>query len=269
MPDRSCLKSIPWETRNLGVQSFAVEEVFLANPEEETLKEDLLSAEAQYGRIFVQSRVGKDVFTALPVLQRAGFYFAETTLVPFSVFRKNDALNRFMAAKASFVPARYSLDDLKLTIMDRRDSAQYATVKAIAAESFSDDRIHLDANCPKDIADQRFCYWVDDLLADEAVVFYLLEHLGACTGFMACKGEDLILAGFAQRYIKSGLGDFLWLSVLEDMYKQGITQTHSCISANNTPVLNLYVRLGFKFKDPSVTLHYWTLERKAKKENSG
>lgn len=268
MPDRTCLKSIPWETRNLGLQSFAVDDEFFGNPDDELLKESLRSAEAQNGKIFAQARVAKNDFAALPVLQRYGFYFAETTLIPFSVFRKNDALSRFMADKSSFAPARYSLDGLGLTIMDRRDLAQCATVKAIAAESFSDDRIHLDANCPKEIADRRFCYWVDDLLADEAVVFYLLEHLGACTGFMARKGEDLILAGFAQRYIKSGLGDFLWLSVLEDMHKQGIAQTHTCISANNTPVLNLYVRLGFKFKDPSVTLHYWTLERMAEKESA-
>lgn len=269
MSDRTCLKNIPWETRNLGVQSFAVEEAFLGNTEEEILKGSLRSAEAQYGRIFVQARVSKNDFAALPVLQKNGFYFAETTLVPYSVFKKNDALRRFMVDKASFVPARNSLGDLGLSIMSRQDSAQCATVKAIAAESFSADRIHLDANCSKEIADRRFCYWVDDLLADEAVVFYLLEHLGACTGFMARKGEDLILAGFAQRYIKSGLGDFLWLSVLEDMHKQGITQTHSCISASNIPVLNLYVRLNFKFKDPSVTLHYWTMERMTKKENSG
>lgn len=255
---KGCLTPISWETRNLGRQSFAIADEFLAEPDQCLLNDSLQDARKQWGSIFIQARVGKSELAAVPVLQRAGFLFAETALVPFTAFRKNEVFTKFLSDKSSFLPARYPVDQIGLSILDRDDATAVATVKTIAAESFSDDRFHLDAACPKEIADQRFSYWVEDLIADEGVVFYLLHHLDSCTGFMARKGENLILAGFAQRYLKSGLGDFLWLSVIEDMQRCGLERTNTVISANNVAVLNLYVRLGFKFKDPSVTLHYWS-----------
>lgn len=192
------------------------------------------------------------------MLQQQGFYFVETALVPHSILKKNELLARFVDSRSDFVPARIDASQLELVLLDKHDEAQCDEVRGIARESFSDDRFHLDANCSAAIADRRFSYWVDDLLADDAVVFYLLIYASNPIGFMARKDANLILAGFAKKYVNSGLGDFLWLSVLEDMKRQGIHQTHTMISANNTSVMNLYARLGFKFKNPAVTLHYWS-----------
>jgi ribosomal protein S18 acetylase RimI-like enzyme len=258
MLEYGCLKIIPWETRNLCRQSFAIDQEQLPLLTENLLVESLAMIEKQYGEVFVQVRVDKKNYAALPVIQRQGFYFVETTLVPCAVLKKNATLKRFVIDKREFIPSRFRVEDLDLILLNKLAREQRNTVKEIAAESFSDDRFHLDPQCPNALADRRFSFWVDDLLVDAAVAFDLLILAGDCVGFMARKEENLILAGFSRRHVGSGLGDFLWLSVLQRLQTLGLNQCYTLISANNTAVLNLYARLGFKFKDPAVTLHYWS-----------
>jgi hypothetical protein len=258
MPENGCLQTIPWETRNLGRQSFAIDEDQLPLLTDGLLADRLAKIERQYGKVFVQVRLGKMHYSALPIIQRQGFYFVETALVPYTVLKKNTILDKFINYQAEFIPSRFQLEDLSLTLLDKRDEKQREVVKGIAAESFSDDRFHVDPQCSEAMANRRFSFWVDDLFADTDVVFHLLTYGSVCIGFLARKAENLILAGFAKKHVGSGLGEFLWLSVLQALQSQGFNQSHTMISANNTSVLNLYARLGFKFKDPSVTLHYWS-----------
>lgn len=258
MSDYGCLKNIPWETRNLGRPSFAVEEEKLSKLTDTFLASSLATIEKQFGKIFVQARVDKLNFSVLPIIQRNKFYFIETVLVPYIVFRKNPVFEKFCENKEEFIPSRMKSGQLSFVQLDKDNPIFVETVKSIAAESFSDDRFHLDPYCTEAMANQRFSYWVDDLLGNDSVIFDLLMNGDVCTGFMARKENNLILAGFAKKYIGSGLGDFLWLSSLYQIYSMGFANCHTLISSNNTAVLNLYGRLGFKFKDPAVTFHYWS-----------
>lgn len=252
------LVDIPWETRNLGVQSFALAENFLDSPDEKTLRRDVSSKVKEFEKIFVQARIGKADFNIGRILENLGFYFVEATLTPYTVFKKNSALQRFVSNKEEFTPPRYNLSDLNVTILNKNDKVLCQAIREIANSSFPNDRFHLDPNCSNDIAGRRVSYWIDDLLNDDAVTFNILELHDKVIAFMARKENNLILAGFAKQYINSGLGDFFWLSVIENMMEQDLNQANTMISANNTPVLNLYCRIGFKFKDPAVTFHYWS-----------
>jgi ribosomal protein S18 acetylase RimI-like enzyme len=257
MRENGCLSEIPWETRNLGIRSFAIDACFINNPDSGLLHETISRKIDEHGDIFIQARTGKAGMLVAPILQRADFYFVETALVPYTVIRKNDALHRFLADKGAFVPARYDLHALEVFQVEKNDDAFYEAIREIAGESFTDDRFHLDLNCSKEIADRRYSYWVEDLLRDAAVDFDILRFSEETIAFMARKENNLLLAGFSRKYANSGLGDFFWLSVLEQMMREGTTQVQTMISTNNIPVLNLYARIGFKFKDPSVTFHYW------------
>jgi GNAT superfamily N-acetyltransferase len=258
MSENDCLVYVPWETRNLGIQSFALSEYFIENPDEELLRDTLQKKKQEYGSIFVQVRLGKQYLPIAPIIERNGFYFVESTLVPYTSLKKNSRFVEFIRDRRPFVPSRYDAADLVFVLLDKRSKDDCRKIREIAAESFSDDRFHIDAKCSKEVADRRFVYWVDDLLGDDAVIFNVLEHRGDATGFMARRGDNLILAGFAPQYINSGLGEYLWFAVLQDMQEQGIVQVRTLISSNNTAVLNLYVRMGFKFKDPAATFHYWS-----------
>jgi len=256
MPDGGCLKPLPWETRNLGIASFAVNDAFLERPDERLLKECLAREADAHGSFFVQARFKTDTGISR-VLEKNGFYFVEATVCPHSNLSKNGQLRTFAIDPASFLPARYALADIERVSLDRNDSARCDAVRQIAGESFSDDRFHADYNCEQSVADRRFVYWVDDLMADPGVVFDVMLLKERPIAFMARKSEDLILAGFARKYAGAGLGDFLWLSVLRQLKEAGLNQARTLISVRNILVLNLYARLGFKFRDPCATFHYW------------
>jgi ribosomal protein S18 acetylase RimI-like enzyme len=251
------LTEVPWETRNLGVPSFTLSERFIAEPEVGVLRDALAQKTARHGRIFVQARLAKPQLPLARHLEAAGFYYVESTLVPHSVLKKNLPLAEFVRDPGQVLPRRYRPEDFKVLTMDKNNGGHCQRVREIAGESFSDDRFHLDVNCSKEIADRRYVYWSEDLLKDDNAVFYVLCLRGEVIGFMIRKGDNLLLAGVAAAYVKSGLGEYLWLSVLDDMLRTGLMEVRSLISSNNTAVLNLYARIGFRFREPAATFHYW------------
>lgn len=255
MPD-SCLIRLDYETRNLGIACYAVTPEYLENPDEASLLASLAAKQAADGSFFIQAKISKEQIPATGILERHGFSFIETALVPTTIIAKNSVLASFNATPELFIPKRYDAAALSLQPLDKEDSALCAIVRAIASESFTTDRFHKDPHCSSATADRRYLNWTNDLLQNETN-FDLLLHKETVTGFMAHKEGHLILAGFARSYVASGLGDFLWLSVLAKLQTKGITQIHTQISTNNLPVLNLYARLGFKFKEAFTLLHYW------------
>lgn len=258
MSELSCLREIPWETRNLGRKSFAVTDAFIESPDTELLALEIRRSERDFGPVFIQARLAKGSTKAGLLLQDLGFYFVETALVPHCVLAKNGALRTFMNDRGSFVPARYDAGALAVCRVRKDDEDLCKTVKGIAEESFSDDRFHLDPHCSDETADRRYSYWVEEMLDDREIAIYLLLLSGKAIAFMARKGPKLLLAGFSKKYVKCGLGDFLWLSVLEQMLAENLPHAETMISANNVPVMNLYTRIGFKFKEPAATFHYWS-----------
>ncbi len=256
MSDSGGLVPLPWEQRNLGIPAFRLGDAFIEHADEETLRACLATQARQCEEFFVQARVRFDT-SLMRVLAGSGFYLVEATICPLAVLENNGPLRDFVADPGSFLPARYVLADIRTVILDRTDAALGAAVRRIAGESFSDDRFHADHNCDQAVADRRFVYWVDDLTGDPEVAFDVMLLKERPIGFMARKAEDLILAGFARKFVGAGLGDFLWLSVLRKLKDAGLNQARTLISIRNTSVLNLYARLGFKFRDPRVTFHYW------------
>lgn len=249
--------SLPYETRNLGIPAFEVSAAFLERPDGATLRACLAARAGECGDFFVQARVRVDT-GLISLLERGGFRYVESSLRPLAILDRNVALRDFVNDPASFLPARYGLADLGIVALDRSDRALCGAVRAIAGESFSDDRFHADHNCDNAVADRRFEYWVDDLMGDPLVAFDVMLLRRRAVAFMAHKSTDLILAGFSRQYAGAGLGDFLWLSVLRRLREAGHNRARTLISVRNIPVLNLHARLGFKFQEPRATFHYWS-----------
>jgi hypothetical protein len=251
------LVSVPWETRNLNVQSFEVADVFTQKPHESILQEALNKRIKECGRIFAQARVSWKDGPAIAALGCSGFYPVETVLVPYANLKANKVLKNFIDNRNTFLPDGPGRDEWKVVGVDKTDKPVIRCIKDIAVDSFVDDRFHRDRQCNKETANRRFSYWVDDLAADREVAFLMITHDDKGEGFMAFKADNLILGGLSRRTVGKGVGKFFWLSVLEDMFNKGFPDVHTLISVNNIPVLNLYAGLGFKFKEPAVTFHYW------------
>lgn len=252
----NCLTLLEYETRNLEMPCYAVSADFINNPDQKRLMADLATTDSYAKSMFAQARVLPDQFPALGAIEKSGFMFVETTLDPYTVLGKSTTLQTFLENKAAFIPKRINPDSLEFITMNPNDPAMCDSVKKIAAESFVKDRFHIDPHCPDFLADKRYVYWVEDLLRGQTT-FHLLCYENNAIGFMARNGQHLVLAGFSKKYSASGLGDYLWLSTLENMLAEGLGQVNTRISVNNIPVLNLYVRLGFKFREPAAMFHYW------------
>jgi hypothetical protein len=252
----NCFIPLDYESRNLGMPAFALQDNFIAASDESLLKNSITGLAEEHKNFFAQARVEKDCFNIIPLLGRCGFMYIETAITPFTILTKNPVLQTFLADRKVFLPKRYNCEDITLTTLTEVDTSRAAEVRLIASESFVDDRFHLDPYCSKDLADGRYAYWVDDLMRSDAI-FQLLKLRDELVGFMIRQKDRLVLAGFSRKYAASGLGDYLWLSVLASMLDEGLASTITQISVNNTNVLNLYARLAFKFKSPAALFHLW------------
>jgi ribosomal protein S18 acetylase RimI-like enzyme len=250
------VEPLPWETRNLGVEAFAVSDAFLRNPDAGALNASLAGLHDAHGDVFIQARFSPNTKTA-QILEASGFYFVETTLSPSVVLSRYAALERFAADPSSVLHGRCTVADLDVVTVAGSPPHIVGSIRAIAGESFVDDRFHLDHHCDPRVASRRYVLWVDDLLGDGAVRFHVLRLEDEPIAFMASKAGDLLLAGFARKHANRGLGEFFWLRVLADLQRDGVTRVSTVISVNNMSALNLYARLGFKFREPRSTFHLW------------
>lgn len=250
---------LTYETRNLGVPAFALRDDFFADPDESALRDSIIELQKNYECFFAQAKVEKEHFSIIPVLGRCGFMYIETAIIPFTHISKNRVLQSFLDDRRAFLPKKYYSKEISLLTPNSVDSNLAEEVRKIASESFVDDRFHLDPFCTNEQADRRYVNWVDDLQKSSAT-FHVLMLQEELAGFMIRRQEHLVLAGFTRKYAASGLGDFLWLSVLAAMLDEGLTSATTQIAVNNTNVLNLYTRLAFKFRSPATIFHLWHLD---------
>ena len=214
-------RELPYETRNLGLPSFDLNENDLLTMDSTLLTSLLQQKDQECQNSFIQTRFSKQNLKLSYLLGKCAFYFVEVIVTPQTTFKNNLILENFIKNKTDYLPKRYKLENFKLYSLDKQDINKVIKIKEIAKSSFSDDRFHLDFKCSKQIADQRFSFWVDDLLENDQVTFDYLSYLGNEIAFMARNEDNLILAGFSANYVNSGLGDFFWLSVLEKMITYG------------------------------------------------
>jgi len=257
MPDNELLIETPWETRNLGRRSFELSAAALADSAYAAVGDAIADAVRNSGSIFVHARVSRDQLDRIPRLQALGFYVVECSIEPFLALDKSKTLARFAETPGAFVPARFRARTLQFEALAPDNTGQRDSVRAIAGESFVDDRFHLDHQCPAGVAGRRYRYWVEDLLADTTVHFHVLRLDGAPAGFFAHRKDHLILSGFSRTYAGSGLGEYFWLSICRVLQATGQSTARSRVSCNNLASLNLFSRMGFKFRATTYSLHCW------------
>jgi len=255
--NNTVLEETPWEERNLGLKSFALNEGCLDNLKLEALKEELACLQKEFGHFFVFARLPKSHLHLAPCLQQCGFYLVEGAVCPVIQFDKSALMDAFRTDVTPFVPVRSRKSAIRFMTLDNRDKRTDQALLSIARESFSSDRFHMDFQCTEEIANRRFELWISDLLDNKQVTFDMLEVNGEAAGFMARKENQLIIAGFSRKYVRSGLGDYLWLGSLLRMQDDGLRYAETLVSTNNIPSLNLHARLGFKFRNPQYSFHLW------------
>lgn len=253
------LQETPWETRNLGIPSYALDTTsFCTNPDVHTLKEHFNQIKLETSDFFVFARIPREHLNLICLLEQIGFYVVECTVTPFVRLNNHEKICAFEQNRLLYLPNKFRTASVTIPTVNRPDGKLAAAIKKVASESFEDDRFHVDVNCSAEIADKRFAYWVEDLIDNEHVSFDLMYIQDELAGFMARKKNDLILAGFSKTYRAAGLGEFLWLTSCSIIKNLSHKTAETLISINNIAVLNLYSRLGFRFKNTQYGLHYWS-----------
>lgn len=240
--------AVPWDSETFG---FAIHEVKCEPTEAEPLARHLpalLAVLSAARPVLVVAKVPIHAVGLGAVLARQGFYPVETLL------ELHVALPRFKPL-VSRLPSSPRLR--------RATEADLPRLRALAAGAFQTDRFHLDANLPKAKADERYAAWITrGLTAGDPV--YVYEDARQVLGFYHLQGDAhdgttvrLSLAALDPAHQRLGLGPLMYQAVLKECQTLGYTVAYTHISAANLDVLNLFARLGFAFRNPVTTFHWY------------
>lgn len=213
------IERVPWDSAALGCEAY---ELASAAPE-------ILAQARAAGHYTVRV----DPLADKRALHEHGFYYCDTLIEPYCAARK-------------FVPQPHpAAAASRVTDVE--------PLLAICRGAFQQGRFHRDFNVERARADRRYENWLRTLHAAGKV--YGLTWQGELAGFIANEGGKLVLHALGERHRGRGLARHLWSAVCAELVRQGAPELSSSISAANLSALNLYVALGFRFRNPTDLYH--------------
>lgn len=237
---------VPWDTEIFGfpvaqVKSWSVEDM---NHFDELLDSLYHALESESVRV-VSAKID-NVEETLPLLNsllKKGFDFIETTIEPYAKLAQVKEYDKPVPLE-------------KATLEDKE------AIKNLAREAFAKDRFHVDSRFPRDKADYRFHYWVENSFKQDELIYVLRGGTGDIQGFFISKEVDknevyLSLAGVRKDLQGRGHGFKLYAAMMSHFKSLGYKLASSTISLYNQDVFRLYSGLGFHFRNPRITLHAW------------
>ena len=219
MAGANLIERTPWDCAALGLDAFELAD---AGP-------DALAQVRAPGHYTAKV----DPLQSKAALARAGFYYCDTLIEPY-------------CAGAAFRPQSHGDAGF-----ERRPALE--PLLATCREAFRHGRFHRDFNVERRLADLRYENWLKTLHGAGKV--YGLTWKGAQAGFIAHEGGRLVLHAVEAGHRGRGLARHLWSAVCVDLIANGADELASSISAANTPALNLYAALGFRFRNPMDVYH--------------
>lgn len=241
---------VPWDAELFGMPFYE----FRCAGSVEDVERSLPAWHGEIGKLgqpaLVFTRIQPAEVRLGEVLSGFGFYPAETTLQISLPLRRFTPIHPGAAGRARLRPAR--ADDLPAVV-------------AIAEETFTRDRFHLDPHLPARLSDKRYARWVERGFRDGDSLFVYESTAQPdadrdIIGFYLIRGEpggevDLSLAGVGSRYRRGGGGALMYEAMLEKCQEMGYRTASSAISTNNLDVVNLFMRLGFVVRSAHLTMH--------------
>ncbi len=220
------IQATPWDSKVFGFNTYEIH----LNSETlifETIKEIIAKNQSGHYTLKVNSLGNKKV------LFDYGFYYCDTLIEPYC--NKEKLIN--YEHNNIYISQENSLNEL-ISICDG---------------AFRHGRFHRDFNIEKKQADCRYNSWLAQLFEEKKV--WGLMYNQDLAGFWAFSENKILLHALSPNYQGKGMAKYFWSLACQEMFKFGYTEIISSISASNIPALNLYVSLGFKFKNPQDIYH--------------
>jgi len=210
----------PWDSRALGIDTFEVNSL-----SKEVLKEVV----GRPGHFAVRVHP----LSSKKILYDYGFYYCDTLIEPHCTLEK-------------FTP----FEDTRVRITR---SVVVTDLIEIARHSFIYGRFHRDFNIDNELADLRYVMWLKDLY-DLGDVFGLI-YRDELAGFLGYSSNKIVLHALGENYREKGLSKYLWTAACKELFSMGHLEITTSISVSNVAVLNLYISLGFSFRNPLDVYH--------------
>jgi ribosomal protein S18 acetylase RimI-like enzyme len=238
---------IPWDSDIFGFPFYQVTISEMFEGFDESLPK-LLSFlwKQSEDKCLVCTKIPSQQVSRMRTLTEHGFYPVETMVEPYRDLRSFSSNRRF--ERLSLRPARIE------------DKPQ---LFSIARSAFSMDRYHLDPNLPDDRASYRYEFWLENGMQSGDHIFVYEDATDSrLVGFCHLREVDkrvvdFSLAAIEPKFQKSGFGVMMYSECLLECQKMGYAEMVTRISLNNIAVLNIYAHLGFLFRQPTVTLHWY------------
>lgn len=193
-------------------------------------------------------RLAADDITGIQSAENAGFYFIESSIIPFLKLRNWNRENykRFICP------------------MEPVGENEINEVEEIAKSTFRGLRFNLDPHVGDARADARYLKWLRNAY-DNGESIQAIKHHDRIAGFSLVRFEEnhkavFRLAGMRTDLKNAGLGMMLYASTTAFCDDRGVKHIDGGISMANCPVLNVMAGLGYSFKDPTVVMHYYVSE---------
>lgn len=234
----------PWDSTVFGFPVLQIGRMKVLDP---LAGEDMAPFEAARDRLgvgLVSCRLSHERLRESMLLEERGFRFIEMAYQP-----ELDSLQAMDVGGSSGL-------DVALA-----EGADLPAVEEIAGSAFRNERFHVDPRLDSALGDQRYRNWAKSSLNHPSqrlhvvrdglrlVAFFVTEMLPDET----CYWHLNAVAPDAQG---QGYGLRAWRAMLHQAREAGAKRVRTCIVARNHRVLNLYVRLGFRFPPPLMTFHW-------------
>jgi ribosomal protein S18 acetylase RimI-like enzyme len=213
------IERVPWDSAALGCEAYELQSVAPGS---------LAQARAP-GHYTVRV----DPLADKRILHEHGFYYCDTLIEPFCAARE-------------FKPQSHPAASMN-------GSADLEPLLVICRGAFEQGRFHRDFNVERARADLRYENWLRTLHAAGKVYGLLWED--ELAGFIAHEGGKLVLHALGAKHRGRGLARHLWSAVCAELVRQGAPELTSSISVINLAALNLYVSLGFRFRNSVDVYH--------------
>jgi hypothetical protein len=219
--------STPWDSRIFKINTYQITYIS-DNSFEQSINKVISSKQFGHYTIKVNPLCSKGLLHSL------GFYYCDSLLEPFCL-REN-----FVA---------YFDQAISVT-----QDINFEEIKDICNDAFSHGRFHRDFNIARRLANERYNQWLQDLWDENQV--WALMHNDELAGFFGFSGNQILLHALKESFRGRNLSKFFWSAACQRIFERGETELISSISACNLSVLNLYISLGFKFRNP-VDVYHW------------
>ncbi|MEZ8028410.1 GNAT family N-acetyltransferase [Enterovibrio norvegicus] len=192
----------------------------------------------------VITRIKQSDVTKINLLERLGFGFVELSYRPFKSLDNSE---------------KVSIPKFTFRLVGKDE------ISLIAERSlgiFHHGRYHQDPRSDNALADERYKNWLLNAVVHEnqsvlicaldgkSLAFFVIEDSGNKDCFLS-------LVAIFPEYQGKGLATPVWKALFNYLELKGYSHFSTSISSHNDAVFNLYVKLGFKFPEPEMTLHKW------------